>query len=159
MAPLAGVLKPLSGVATITQQVFSGTQPEEMAEQYRNKYWQADDLVLKALAYPLAPAQQVLVQKLLALIYTPWLDEVTRNFQELVKAKGYPGVGQVNEATADYAAAGEVVFFVGKNGLRYDLAQRLLLQLQSLGDVKFATNWGSSTISDCHGESCCYTSA
>ncbi len=141
MAPLAGVLQHLSGVAEITQKTFSGTQPEEMAELYRNKYWQADDLVLKTLAYSLPSNQQALVQKLLALIYTPWLDEVTRNFQDLVKVKGYPGVGQVNEATADYAAAGEVVFFV--DGLRYDLAQRLLLQLQQLGEVKFSTNWAA----------------
>lgn len=141
MAPLAGVLKYLSGVADITQHVFSGTLPEEMATLYRDKYWQADNLVLKALAYPLASNQQTLVQKLLALIYTPWLDEVTRNFQDLVRMKGYPGTDQCNEATADYAAAGEVVFFV--DGLRYDLAQRLLGRLQQLGEVKFTTNWAA----------------
>jgi len=141
MAPLAGVLKYLSGVASLTQQGFSGTDPEEMATLYRDKYWQADDLTLKALAYPLVPSQQALVQKLLALIYTPWLDEVTHNFQSLVKEKGYPGTTQFNKATADYAAAGEVVFFV--DGLRYDLAQRLIEQLEPLGEVGFATNWAA----------------
>lgn len=141
MAPLAGVLQHLSGVAELTQQVFSGAEPEEMATLYRDKYWQADDLVLKALAYPLASHQQVLVQKLLALIYTPWLEEVTRNFQDLVKTKGYPGTDQVNEATAAYAAAGEVVFFV--DGLRYDLAQRLFKRIEHLGEARFLTNWSA----------------
>lgn len=141
MAPLAGVLQHLSGVAELTQQVFSGAEPEEMATLYRDKYWQADDLVLKALAYPLPLNQQALVQKLLTQIYTPWLDEVTRNFQDLVQSKGYPGTDQANEAIAEYAAAGEVVFFV--DGLRYDLAQRLLQKLQPLGEVKFTSNWAA----------------
>src|SRR5690554_3523500 len=141
MAPLAGVLQYLSGIAEMTTKAFSGAQPEEMAMQYREKYWQVDDLVLKALAYPLTSSQQSLVQKLLSLIYTPWLDEVTQNFQGLVKTKGYPGSEQLNEATADYAAGGEVVFFV--DGLRYDLAQRLLQSLQQLGNVSFTTNWAA----------------
>lgn len=141
MAPLAGVLKYLSSIAELTQKAFAGAEPEEMATLYCDKYWQVDDLVLKALAYPLASSQQALVQKLLALIYTPWLDEVTRNFQNLVKTKGYPGTGQVNEATATYSAAGEVVFFV--DGLRYDLAQRLSKRLEHLGEIRFMTNWAA----------------
>jgi len=141
LAPLAGVLEYLSGVAEITQQVYSGAQVEEMAELYRDRYWRADDLMLKALAYSLPSGQQVLVQGLLALIYTPWLDEVTRNFQSLVKFKGYPGTTQCNEAIAEYELKGEVVFFV--DGLRYDLAQRLLSRLHSLGDVRFTTAWAA----------------
>lgn len=140
-APLAGVLEHLNKVALLTQKVFSGTQPEEMADLYRDKYWQADDSMLKALAYPLSNDQQALVQKLLTLIYTPWLDQVTRNFQDLVRVKGYPGNNQCNEATANYAAVNEVVFFV--DGLRYDLAQRLLEKVSSLGKVSFMSNWAA----------------
>lgn len=141
MAPLAGVLQHLSGVAELTQHVFSGAGPEEMAALYRDTYWQVDDLVLKALAYPMASSQQTLVQKLLALIYTPWLEEVTRNFQDLVRTKGYPGTDQVNEAIAEYAATGEVVFFV--DGLRYDVAQRLFQRIEHLGETRFMTNWAA----------------
>ncbi|MGD9659787.1 MAG: BREX-1 system phosphatase PglZ type B [Porticoccaceae bacterium] len=141
LAPLAGVLQHLAQVADKTGQVFSGADAQEMAALYRQHYWQADDQMLKALAYPLPATQQARVQKILALIYTPWLDEVTRNFQGLVKAKGYPGLGQVSEATADYALAGEVVFFV--DGLRYDIAQRLYQSLQSLGEVKLSSNWAA----------------
>lgn len=141
LSPLAGALQFLSGIATLTQQVFSGLEPEEMATQYRDIYWQADDLVLKALAYPLSLSQQSLVQTLLGLIYSPWLDEVTRNFQELVRSKGYPGTSQASEAIAEYAAEGEVVFFV--DGLRYDLAQRLLHKMQALGELKLTHNWAA----------------
>lgn len=141
MAPLAGVLHYLSGIAELTQHAFSGNQPEEMAALYRERYWRADDFFLKALAYPLASKQQSLVQKLLSLIYTPWLDEVTRNFQELVGRKGYPGTEQLNEATAEYKVTGEVVFFV--DGLRYDLAQCLYQRLRCIGEPSFSTNWAA----------------
>lgn len=145
MSPLAGILQYLSGVAELTQRVFSGTDPEEMAALYQDKYWQVDDLVLKALAYPLSSTHQAVVQKLLALIYTPWLDEVARNFQAAVQAKGYPvkdiTTTKLNEAVAPYLVGSEVVFFV--DGLRYDIAQRLFQRLQPLGDLSFKTNWAA----------------
>ncbi|HBP6330507.1 BREX-1 system phosphatase PglZ type B [Stutzerimonas stutzeri] len=141
MAPLAGVLEHLAEIAQATSSTFSGTDPEEMASQYRDCYWLADDHALRAMAYPLSPGQQALVQGLLDLIYTPWLDGVTRNFQNLVRSKGYPGIDQVNEATAEYAVAGEAVFFV--DGLRFDTAQRLAAKLQGLGEIQLDSNWAA----------------
>ncbi|MBX9763550.1 MAG: BREX-1 system phosphatase PglZ type B [Pseudomonadaceae bacterium] len=141
MAPLGGVLEHLAEIAQATSSTFSGTDPEEMASQYRESYWRADDHALRALAYPLSPGQQTLVHGLLDLIYTPWLDGVTRNFQNLVRSKGYPGIDQVNEATAEYAVAGEAVFFV--DGLRFDTAQRLAAKLQGLGEIQLDSNWAA----------------
>lgn len=141
MAPLAGVLEHLAEIAQATSSTFSGTDPEEMASQYRESYWRADDHALRALAHPLSPGQQTLVHGLLDLIYTPWLDGVTRNFQNLVRSKGYPGIDQVNEATAEYAVAGEAVFFV--DGLRFDTAQRLAAKLQGLGEIQLDANWAA----------------
>jgi len=141
MAPLAGVLEHLAEIAQATSSTFSGTDPEEMASQYRESFWRADDHALRALAYPLSPGQQTLVHGLLDLIYTPWLDGVTRNFQNLVRSKGYPGIDQVNEATAEYAVAGEAVFFV--DGLRFDTAQRLAAKLQGLGEIQLDSNWAA----------------
>ncbi|MBF8731730.1 BREX-1 system phosphatase PglZ type B [Pseudomonas guariconensis] len=141
MAPLAGVLQHLAEIAKATATTFSGVDPEEMASQYKDCYWQADDHALRALAYPLSLVQQGLVQGILDLIYTPWLDGITSNFQNLVRTKGYPDSGQVNEATADYAVTGEAVFFV--DGLRFDTAKRLAAKLQGLGDIQLASNWAA----------------
>tara|TARA_R110001592_G_scaffold13740_2_gene62794 strand:- start:8619 stop:10937 length:2319 start_codon:yes stop_codon:yes gene_type:complete len=141
MSPLAGVLQHLAEVAKATSNTFSGADPEEMAAQYKDHYWQADDHALRALAYPLSLTQQGLVQGTLDLIYTPWLDGVTRNFQNLVRSKGYPGTDQINEATADYAVNGEAIFFI--DGLRFDTAQRLAAKLQSLGDIHLGSNWAA----------------
>lgn len=141
LAPLAGVLQHLNTVATLTSHVFHGANAEEMSQQYKESYWQVDDHVVRALAYPLPSGQQSLVQDILALIYTPWLDEVTRNFQNLVRSKGYPGSEGVNEATANYDVAGEVVFFV--DGLRYDIAQRLFQMLSLAGETRMTSNWAA----------------
>lgn len=141
LAPLAGVLEHLAKVANLTQHTFSGAEPNDMAQQYRDTYWQADDSFLNALASPMPLAHQPLIHKLLSTIYTPWLEEVTRNFQEAVRMKGYPGQVELNEATANYQPGGEVVFFV--DGLRYDVAQRLLSRLKALGTTRFSYNWAA----------------
>jgi hypothetical protein len=142
LAPLAQLLEPLALIATLVgASGLSGTSPEEMAEHYRNHYWQVDDALLRALAMAREPSLQTLVQELLGSLYTPWLHETAVNFQELVRLKGYPGSRGVNEAVTAYHPGGEVVFFV--DGLRYDVAQRFAKQLQALGEVRNGFNWSA----------------
>jgi hypothetical protein len=141
LSPLAGVLKALNHVSELTQKTYSGISIEEMGEQYRETYWQADNQVLQALACSLKPGHQELVQNLLALMYTPWLEEVTRSFQTLVKTKGYADETVAKEATTNYQAGGELVFFV--DGLRFDIAHRLKDRLQSLGEVSLGHDWAA----------------
>jgi len=80
LASLAGVLEHLADIARQTELSFSGTDPEAMALQYREKYWQVDDSALKAMAFSLSPKHKRLVRALLNIIYTPWLNEAVNNF-------------------------------------------------------------------------------
>lgn len=141
LSPLAGVLEHLAIVAKLTEHAFSGLSIDEMAEQYRNTFWQADNHMLEALAFNLKSHHQTLVKSLLDLIYTPWLEEVTNNFQSLVKRNGYQRKNVAREATARYEVGGEVVFFV--DGLRFDIAQRLIDKLNNLGDVTLTNDWAA----------------
>lgn len=141
LAPLAGVLEHLAKIAALTEKAFSGAEPSDMARQYRDTYWQVDDSVLNALASPMPLGHQPLIHKLLSIIYTPWLEEVTRNFQEAVRLNGYPGEVEANKAIENYQQGGEVVFFV--DGLRYDVAQRLLGRLKALGTTSLSHNWAA----------------
>ncbi|QWZ55586.1 MULTISPECIES: BREX-1 system phosphatase PglZ type B [Gammaproteobacteria] len=141
LSPLVGALEHLTHIARLTGTAFSGISMEEMGLQYRDRYWEADDHLLRALAYPLSPRQQELIQGLLAQMYTPWLDETTRTFQELVRQKGYAGTQLAKEATAEYQPTGELVFFV--DGLRFDIARRLLQRLEHLGDVRLGHDWAA----------------
>lgn len=141
LSPLAGVLEHLAIVADLTSVAFAGTTPDEMACQYHEKYWLADDHFLRALAYPLSPANQELVQALLGLTYQPWLESVTQSFQSLSQTKGYPGIAGPQIATKDYQSSGELVFFV--DGLRFDIANRLASKLAGAGQVELKSDWAA----------------
>ena len=141
-APLAMLLQPLAIVAEHTQNLFGGLTPTEMAEHYMLKYWQVDDAALRALDLVKATKYKSLVTGLLKVMYSTWLAETTKTFQQLVKQKGYPGTDQMNEATAHYQPGGEVIIFV--DGLRFDVAQRLTNQLNDLGaEVVLNHNWAA----------------
>lgn len=141
LSPLAGVLAHLAQIAKLTDSAFNGSTVEEMAEQYKQTYWQADDQVLRALAYNLKSQHQELVQDILHTIYSPWLEEVTSNFQTLVQRHGYNGELVARESTAAYSTGGEVVFFV--DGLRFDVAQRLCNRLQKMGKLTLTNDWAA----------------
>ena len=141
LSPLARVLEYLAPIAKLTETSFSGASAMEMAEYYKDEYWQVDDNVLRALELVLEPKQSELVNDILDAIYTPWLQEVVQNFQSLVKNGGYPGYSEINEATAEYQVGGEVVFFV--DGLRFDIAQRLLTKLSKHGEAELSYNWAA----------------
>lgn len=141
LSPLAGVLRHLAQVAALTESAFNGSTLDEIAEQYKDKYWQADDQMLRALAYPLKNQHQELVQELLHIIYSPWLEEVTKNFQMLVKRHGYKGEYVAKESRADYQSAGEVIFFV--DGLRFDVAKRLCNGLEKFGKLNLSHDWAA----------------
>lgn len=140
LSPLAGVLEYLAPLAKYTEKAFSGTSIDEMGTQYRDIYWQVDDYFLKALAYPLKPQHQEIVRKLLGVMYQPWLEEVTINFQNIVRRNGYAGSLIVQEAIAPYQKS-EVVFFV--DGLRFDVAQRLIKRLHPIADVNLKHDWAA----------------
>lgn len=115
-----------------TEIVYSGTTPEMMADHYQERFWQADQCVIKAMSLAKDIHQQDVVAKLLGIIYSPWLEQTTLRFQQLVEQHGYPGSkNQVKESTANYSVGGQVVFFV--DGLRFDTAKILEEKLNDKG--------------------------
>lgn len=141
LAPLAELLPYFKTIAEkASDSGLSGEHPLKMADYYREQYWQIDDACLRLLELAKEPTLQALVQDILDLIYTPWLDATAKNFQQLVGEKGYPGT-DCKEAVGRYEANSELVFFV--DGLRYDIAQRLVSKLEILGDVTQSHNWSA----------------
>ena len=74
--------------AEATGKVYAGGSAEEMAEQYQCEYWRVDNEVLKVMAQQLSLGHKQLINDLLNVIYTPWLEAVTNNFQAVVKKRG-----------------------------------------------------------------------
>lgn len=143
-SPWLTILEQLVLVVENTNIAFAGPNIEQMATTYKERFWQADAAAIKAMALAKDIHQEQTVADILAVIYTPWLEKVALNFQNLVRAEGYPGnpgkTNEVNESTAAYSVGGQVVFFV--DGLRFDTAKALQEKLDKLGlSTVLTTNW------------------
>jgi hypothetical protein len=144
LAPWLTILEQLTLVVEHTSIAFTGPTVEVMANTYQERFWQADAAAIQAMAVTKDINQQQVVADILAVIYSPWLEQVTLNFQNLVRAEGYPGKtsgsGEVQESTAQYNVSSQVVFFV--DGLRFDTAKTLQQKLNKLSvTTNLKTNW------------------
>jgi len=144
LSPWLTILEQLALVVEHTDIAFTGPSVEVMANTYKERFWQADAAAINAMAVAKDINQQQVVANVLAVIYTPWLEQVTLNFQNLVRAEGYPGKpgksDEVNESTAQYDVGSQVVFFV--DGLRFDTAKTLQQKLDKLSvSTVLKTNW------------------
>jgi len=144
LAPWLTILEQLTLVVEHTSIAFTGPTVEVMANTYQERFWQADAAAIQAMAVAKDINQQKIVADILAVIYSPWLEQVTLNFQNLVRAEGYPGKtsgsGEVQESTAEYNVGSQVVFFV--DGLRFDTAKTLQQKLERLSvTTNLKTNW------------------
>ena len=139
-AQWAKLLEPLAEVAERTKNPIAGLSPQEIGELYSNDGWQTDAAAIQAINLCENKQQLDIVEKILAVIYTPWLADLNERFQSHVKEKGYPGSDGVSEAVAEYQAGGEVVFFV--DGLRLDVAHQLQDLLKEKGVTPtLTTQW------------------
>lgn len=106
------ILSELKAVLEHTEIPFNGSTPQAMAEFYQERFWLADAAAIAAMAKTRDIHQQEVIADVLTIIYTPWLEQVTLNFQTLVEQKGYPGDNQIEESTAHYSAGSEVIFLL-----------------------------------------------
>ncbi|MDW3640238.1 BREX-1 system phosphatase PglZ type B [Vibrio sp. 1291-1] len=142
LSPWLDILEQITIVLEHTERDFTSGSPEGMAEQYTDRYWQADSAVLSAMAKAKDIHHQKLVADVLAVIYTRWLEQVALNFQTLVRREGYPGDKQVKETAANYSVGSQVIFFV--DGLRFDTAKQLENKLAAIGvNTDLTTQWSA----------------
>ncbi|MCU8285754.1 BREX-1 system phosphatase PglZ type B [Vibrio vulnificus] len=143
LSPWLSILEELIAVLEYTEVRFNGADLDTMAEHYKQRFWQADASVLRCMANTQDIHQHELVANILSELYTPWLEEVTLNFQRLVGLKGYPGRNVIEEQSASYNVGSEVTFFV--DGLRFDTAKMLESKLASFGvSVDLQSTWSAA---------------
>jgi hypothetical protein len=124
-APLAVAMQHLAAVAQGTQQAITGDTPDELAAKYQLTGWQVDDAALKALASVSKADDVKAIQTAIQSLYKPWLEDSAYQLQEAVAKTGYPAT-----AVSDDAENGHLMLFV--DGLRFDVGQLLLQQLEAL---------------------------
>ena len=137
-SPLAKALEHLSKLAELAALPLSSLKLKELSAQYTETLWQIDSAALEALASVSTKIDSQAVEAALKSVYVPWLEEVSKRFQQAVKDNG--GFG--HSPTREEAKPGLCVLFV--DGLRYDVARQLVAKFES-ASIKSAldTKWTS----------------
>jgi hypothetical protein len=133
-APLAIALEHLSELVVHTRQLLPPESVERIIDAYVGGAWRADDAVMRALGAVSSKPDRDVVAGVIRAIYTPWLDESARRFQQAV-----------GEAPTDYVVqpldnwpAGTCLVFI--DGLRFDVAKRVEDALAG-GGLNVALGW------------------
>jgi len=126
-APMAQVLEPLARLAAATRSAIGGNTPDDVAEAYLERGWQADAAAWEALA--ISPtADETHVAAAVRHLLEPWLTDSARAFQAAFERTPLPGRG--GEPRVE---AGDDVCILFADGLRFDLGQRLAERLEARG--------------------------
>ena len=147
-ARLAAALEHLAALASLSTQTPGGATLAYMAGKYQEVWWRVDQAALQALAAVSTKADTDAVGAALRALYVPWLEESAQRFQELVKAegrlsppRGTYGIDSGVDSRSDSLPDGLCTVFV--DGLRYDVAMRLMNRLSNLGKVSASAAWTS----------------
>lgn len=141
-APLAQGLQHLAELATLSTQTPGGSTLTQMALNYQASGWMVDQAAMHALAAVTSKADTNAIGAALRALYVPWLEDSAHRFQALVKAEGgFDHATTKGVATAGGQLDGVCTVFV--DGLRYDVAMQLQVQLAGLGKVASSAMWTS----------------
>ncbi len=123
LSPLALALEHLKTLADHTSVALAGDSPDAIGSSYTKTGYRADDAVLRALAAVKSVDDQEAVHDAIRAVYVSWLDDTARNFQSAATKSPLPEKSALKEHGVS-AEPNECILFV--DGLRYDVAQRLL---------------------------------
>lgn len=124
---LALALEPLAKLAKNGRSPLGGMDIKSIAEDYASYGWSCDRAAMAATAMAKGAASDP-VYRIVAAIYSPWLDSTARKFQELVVANTRDFRKMVRPVDAERDTC---ILFV--DGLRFDIAGQLQAILESRG--------------------------
>ena len=162
-APLAQALQPLAELSERTASELGGASPNDMARLYVDGAWRVDDAALRSYAAVKTAADSKAIAAALNAIYHPWLDAAARHLQALAENQPLPSAAQLTEHEAPEQMAGDEgmqvipstehlaeanaaiepgTLMLFADGLRFDVAQRLISRLQANGRaVQASIRW------------------
>jgi hypothetical protein len=132
---------------------------EDIVKDYEGYGYKADEAVLKSLENLEGYQAYQVVATAINAVYKPWLEDNALHFQSLVQKEDSDIVALKNNQPFDYVD-GDCILFV--DGLRYDVARRLLVMLESSGYTRTTgpvwaalptiTATGKPAVSPCAGK-------
>jgi hypothetical protein len=126
-SPLALLLEPLARLAECAQAPLSGTNLKKLCEAYATEGWRCDEAALDVMAAA-GTADTQLVHAVLQAVYVPWLDQAARTFQSAATKDS-----KEFRAAATSVRAESETCIVFADGLRFDVAEKLLALLEARG--------------------------
>ena len=138
-APLAHAVAHLAVIAEGASTQLGGRSAAEMARSYADGAWEIDAAALSSIAAVQTATDTRAVSRALDAVYRPWLEAAAFHLQSLEGTEP----GAIRDAEATYEAkveSGTVMLFA--DGLRFDLAQRLIERLRARGlSATCAARW------------------
>ena len=138
-APLAHAVAHLAVIAERASTQLGGGSAAEMARSYADGAWEIDAAALFSIASVKTAADTRAVSHALDAIYRPWLEAAALHLQSLEATEP----GAIRDAATTYEAkveSGTVMLFA--DGLRFDLAQRMVERLRARGlSATCAARW------------------
>ncbi len=135
-APLSNVLQPLNSICEEVSKYGTPNTLQEVSDAYSTSGWQVDAAAIHAMQLAEESEDTDLVFGILARIYQPWLDDQASTLQNIIGNEGY------TPSYSDDPDEGSCVLFV--DGLRMDLAQRILVELNQKGyGTTFTPQWSA----------------
>lgn len=150
-SPLASALEHLARLAELSAAAPIGSTPSELAASYQQSGWRVDEAATQAIGAVHTKADIDAVGAAVRAIYLPWLEEAAKRLQDAVKKVG--GMPSLQAASDAAAESGTCTVFV--DGLRYDIAQRLLAKLDGLGTTALVARWTSMPSVTASGKAWC----
>lgn len=137
LAPLAFAVEQIALLADRTASEPPPGGLDELALEYAERGWQADDAALQALGAASTVADRAAVAAAVTSMYRPWLDAVASRFQAAIGPMARAGTYRPGQAASK--VAGSVTVFV--DGLRLDVAHRVLDRLAGVSlDAELVTS-------------------
>ncbi len=127
LSPMAMVLAPLARLAGEAGATLAGSSPDEIAAGYVEHGWVADAAAREALAAA-RTGDRELVASVVRHLLLPWLEDGANVFQGAVERSALPARGGQPPVEAE-----EDVCLLFVDGLRYELARRLVESLEARG--------------------------
>lgn len=138
LSPIARVLEPLSRLARHVKSAIGGQTPDEIAQTYLERGWQADQAAWQAVAQA-GDGDRELISTAVNTLYSPWLEKSAREFQGAVEQTPLP-----NHTTAERIEVAERGCLLFADGLRYDLGVMLQDELERRGcQVQLSHRWAA----------------
>jgi hypothetical protein len=126
--PLAIALEPLGRLAALASVTLGGANLDAAISGYAKEGWRCDRAALEAMSSVKAPADVVLVGKVVRALYLPWLDGSARHFQSLVQQADASARAMVTGVEHE-----KDVCLLFADGLRFDVAGILQERLEAKG--------------------------